>query len=267
MSFPASEAVLCSLCVLRASVVQTLWAFARLERPRAPAFRNNRKYALPCPRAPRFSNVAPGRTCGKGTLSPRLSEPRSSPRVAAVAADTRRRAASRSARRPLRAPPRPRPRRSLSRRPGSMPSARRRPRDRRRARRLLRAVRQARRGPHGRPRDVLSTRRTRSPRRASRPTDISSSATTPRHLGRPDFDQHGSIGGCPVPRTDGLDTSYYTTSYADRLRRCVENVKRATGSKKVDLALHSMGGLVGGGLTLTGSRSTRRAPRACGASS
>jgi pimeloyl-ACP methyl ester carboxylesterase len=56
---------------------------------------------------------------------------------------------------------------------------------------------------------------------------------------------HGSIGACPVPRADGLDVSYYTTSYAARLKRCVEGVMRATGRNQVDLVCHSMGGLVG----------------------
>src|SRR5581483_794151 len=64
------------------------------------------------------------------------------------------------------------------------------------------------------------------------------------HVAGPAYDEHGSIGGCPAPRDDGLDASWYTTSYADRLRRCVEDVKRATGSAKVDLVGHSMGGLV-----------------------
>ncbi len=54
---------------------------------------------------------------------------------------------------------------------------------------------------------------------------------------------HGSIGACPVPRSDGLG-SYYTTSYAVRLQHCVEGVLRATGKQKVDLVGHSMGGLV-----------------------
>ena len=56
---------------------------------------------------------------------------------------------------------------------------------------------------------------------------------------------HGSIGSCPVPRLDGLDVSYFTVSYAARINRCVEGVKRATGRDRVDLVCHSMGGLVG----------------------
>jgi pimeloyl-ACP methyl ester carboxylesterase len=63
------------------------------------------------------------------------------------------------------------------------------------------------------------------------------------------YDQHGSIGGCPVPRSDGLDVSYYTTSYARRFAQCVADVKRATGAPKVDIVLHSMGGLVGRAFT------------------
>jgi pimeloyl-ACP methyl ester carboxylesterase len=56
---------------------------------------------------------------------------------------------------------------------------------------------------------------------------------------------HGSIGSCPVSRLDGLDVSYYTVSYAARIKRCIEGVKRATGRDRVDLVCHSMGGLVG----------------------
>ncbi|MBI3272194.1 MAG: hypothetical protein HYZ53_24590 [Planctomycetes bacterium] len=54
----------------------------------------------------------------------------------------------------------------------------------------------------------------------------------------------GSIGGCPVPRDDG-NAARYPISYAKRLARIVEGVRRATGSDRVDLALHSMGNLVG----------------------
>lgn len=71
------------------------------------------------------------------------------------------------------------------------------------------------------------------------------SASSPLYDPDPQGLSHGSIGSCPVPRIDGLDTSYYTTSYAARLRRCVEGVKRATGCSRVDLVCHSMGGLVG----------------------
>ncbi|HZU99032.1 MAG TPA: hypothetical protein VFF73_20150 [Planctomycetota bacterium] len=83
------------------------------------------------------------------------------------------------------------------------------------------------------------------------------------HIGGPRYDDHGSIGGCPVARTDGMD-AWYTISYADRLRHCVEGVKRATGASKVDLVLHSMGGLVGRAYTHwlsvdpTGASSVRR---------
>lgn len=56
----------------------------------------------------------------------------------------------------------------------------------------------------------------------------------------------GSIGGCPTPRSDGV---VFATSYAERLRRCVEGVRRATGAPRVDLVLHSMGGIVGRSFT------------------
>ncbi len=55
---------------------------------------------------------------------------------------------------------------------------------------------------------------------------------------------HDSIGGEPVPRTDAY-ASQYTISYVDRLTRIVEGVRRATGSDRVDLVLHSMGNIVG----------------------
>ncbi|MBI3725196.1 hypothetical protein HY251_14795 [bacterium] len=54
----------------------------------------------------------------------------------------------------------------------------------------------------------------------------------------------GSIGGCPVERTDG-NASKYPISYAARIARVVDGVRRASGSDRVDLALHSMGNVVG----------------------
>ncbi len=53
-----------------------------------------------------------------------------------------------------------------------------------------------------------------------------------------------SIGGCPSPRTDPYAANY-KFSYVDRVERIVEGVRRATGSDRVDLAMHSMGNLVG----------------------
>jgi pimeloyl-ACP methyl ester carboxylesterase len=69
------------------------------------------------------------------------------------------------------------------------------------------------------------------------------SRSSPKYDPDPSGNSHGSIGGCPIPRNDGLD-SYYTTSYAERVARCVEDVKRATGRDRVNIAAHSMGGLV-----------------------
>jgi pimeloyl-ACP methyl ester carboxylesterase len=57
-------------------------------------------------------------------------------------------------------------------------------------------------------------------------------------------DKDGSIGGCPVARTDEF-ASRYKVSFARRLARIVDGVCRASGSDRVDLALHSMGNLVG----------------------
>lgn len=65
------------------------------------------------------------------------------------------------------------------------------------------------------------------------------SAATPKY-GAGD----ASIGGAPVPRTDG-NASRYPASYTERLGRIVEGVRRATGSDRVDLVCHSMGNLVG----------------------
>ncbi len=53
-----------------------------------------------------------------------------------------------------------------------------------------------------------------------------------------------SIGGAPVPRSDG-NGSRYPVSYTKRLQRIVEGVRRATGSDRVDLVCHSMGNLIG----------------------
>jgi pimeloyl-ACP methyl ester carboxylesterase len=55
---------------------------------------------------------------------------------------------------------------------------------------------------------------------------------------------HGSIGGCPVPRTDAA-ASNYTSFYLPRVTRIIEGVRRATGSDRVDLCVHSMGNTVG----------------------
>lgn len=61
----------------------------------------------------------------------------------------------------------------------------------------------------------------------------------------PKYGNHdGSIGACPTPRDDGR-AGHYRVSFAKRLERMIEGVCRATGSDKVDLALHSMGNLVG----------------------
>lgn len=57
-------------------------------------------------------------------------------------------------------------------------------------------------------------------------------------------DKDGSIGGCPVARTDVWE-NYYRVSFAQRLARIVDGVCRASGSDHVDLVLHSMGNLVG----------------------
>jgi pimeloyl-ACP methyl ester carboxylesterase len=55
---------------------------------------------------------------------------------------------------------------------------------------------------------------------------------------------HGSIGGIPLSRQDSF-ASGYTQSYVERLGRIVDGVRRATGSDRVDLVLHSMGNMVG----------------------
>jgi pimeloyl-ACP methyl ester carboxylesterase len=54
----------------------------------------------------------------------------------------------------------------------------------------------------------------------------------------------GSIGGIPIVRSDG-HAGDYNVSWARRVARIVDGVLRASGSDRVDLALHSMGNLVG----------------------
>lgn len=54
----------------------------------------------------------------------------------------------------------------------------------------------------------------------------------------------GSIGSCATPRDDG-NQGLYPISYAARIARIVDGVRRATGSDRVDLVCHSMGNLVG----------------------
>jgi hypothetical protein len=72
--------------------------------------------------------------------------------------------------------------------------------------------------------------------------------TDPKYLPDANGVSHGSIGGSPLPRTDPWATSY-TQSYVERLSRIVEGVRRATGSDRVDLVLHSQGNIVGRGYT------------------
>src|SRR5581483_3558038 len=73
----------------------------------------------------------------------------------------------------------------------------------------------------------------------------------------------GSIGSCATPRDDGHQGEY-PISYAARLARIVDGVRRATGSDRVDLACHSMGNLVGRAYTRwlsdqgNGTRKVRR---------
>jgi len=57
------------------------------------------------------------------------------------------------------------------------------------------------------------------------------------------FAGKGSIGGCPVPRTDGFAQDY-STAYVDCLDDAIEAILRATGAPRVDLVGSSMGGVV-----------------------
>jgi pimeloyl-ACP methyl ester carboxylesterase len=76
-----------------------------------------------------------------------------------------------------------------------------------------------------------------------------------------------SIGGCPVPRTDG-NAGLYPNSYVERIGRIVDDVRRATGSDRVDLVCHSMGNLVGRAYTKWHSSGARgglsKVRRICG---
>lgn len=69
------------------------------------------------------------------------------------------------------------------------------------------------------------------------------SQSTPRYDPDPSGRGTDSIGGCPSPRLD-IYAGDYTHSYAERLARIVDGVRRATGSDRVDLACHSMGNIV-----------------------
>ncbi len=57
------------------------------------------------------------------------------------------------------------------------------------------------------------------------------------------FGGKGSIGGCPVPRTDGF-AGDYSVAFVDCLDDSVEAILRATGAPRVDLVGSSMGGIV-----------------------
>ncbi|MBI3722392.1 hypothetical protein HY251_00325, partial [bacterium] len=52
-----------------------------------------------------------------------------------------------------------------------------------------------------------------------------------------------SIGGCPVPRTDGK-AGYYSVAYADVVDDAIEAILRATGAPRVDLCGISLGGVI-----------------------
>ncbi|HZU99448.1 MAG TPA: hypothetical protein VFF73_22255 [Planctomycetota bacterium] len=78
------------------------------------------------------------------------------------------------------------------------------------------------------------------------------SATSPLYDADASGNGHGSIGGCPVPRTDAY-AGNYTSFYVPRVARIVEGVRRATGSDRVDLCVHSMGNTVGRAYTRWGS--------------
>jgi pimeloyl-ACP methyl ester carboxylesterase len=56
--------------------------------------------------------------------------------------------------------------------------------------------------------------------------------------------KNGDIGSCPVARDDAWAKNY-TASFAARIQHIVDGVCRASGATHVDLALHSMGNLVG----------------------
>jgi pimeloyl-ACP methyl ester carboxylesterase len=64
-----------------------------------------------------------------------------------------------------------------------------------------------------------------------------------RATDQPWFNGNGSIGGCPVPRTDP-EGAYYTIAYVDLVDECVEAILRATGAPEVDMVGCSMGGIV-----------------------
>jgi len=64
-----------------------------------------------------------------------------------------------------------------------------------------------------------------------------------RATDQPWFNGNGSIGGCPVPRTDP-EGAYYTVAYVDLVDQCVEEILRATGAPQVDMVGCSMGGIV-----------------------
>ncbi len=81
-------------------------------------------------------------------------------------------------------------------------------------------------------------------------------ASDPKYLPDAAGVSHGSIGGSPLPRTDPWAASY-TQSYVERLGRIVDGVRRATGSDRVDLAMHSMGNLVGRAYTRWHSSGTQ----------
>jgi pimeloyl-ACP methyl ester carboxylesterase len=64
-----------------------------------------------------------------------------------------------------------------------------------------------------------------------------------RSADAPYFNGKGSIGGCPLPRTDGF-AGDYSVAFVDCLGDAVEAILRATGAPRVDLVGSSMGGIV-----------------------